>query len=354
MTSKGNGAGAAGGKREMSDGAPGGFFRFSSPENGPWFSRMSNTRVGVIDIGSNSIKILVAEGREVTPVFERTLEVRISPGPGEPQDMISEAALAAGVGAVSALLPEADLRGVSRLAIVATSMVREAANRDDFAEAVELATGEPLRVLTGAQEAAGIAAGVATDPALAGAAGLGVFDLGGGSLEFIHLAKGRIARSLSLRMGAVRMTRLHVSRPESPVPEAALAAIRAEVRGGFGKIIGEAVAGGPLALAGCGGAFSAARAMLGARVGRSAKDTPPAIAVSELENLLKLVAASPQETRLAIPGIPAARADILPAAFATLLEVASLAKAGSFTHSWRNLRYGVAAGLLGAPGGLRI
>lgn len=315
---------------------------------------MSSKRVAVIDIGSNSIKILVAEGRAVTPVFEKTLEVRISPGAGEPQDRLSEAGLAAGVGAVAALLPEADLRGAESIAIVATSMVREALNRAEFAEEIEDATGERLRILTGAQEAAGIAAGVATDPALAGVKRLGIFDLGGGSLEFIHRVDGGVLDAISHRVGGVRMTRAHVPDAAAPVSAEAVAAVRAEVRRHFEKNILAAAKSGPLALAGCGGAFSAARAMIGARTGKSAKDTPARITVSELESLLRETASKPLADRLALPGIPAARADILPAAFATLLEVAALAKADAFTHSWRNLRYGVAAGLLGVPGGLRV
>lgn len=312
---------------------------------------MKQARVAVVDIGSNSIKILVAEGRAVTPVFEKTLEVRLSPAADEPQEAISERAMAAGVGAVAALLPHADLAGAGRIAVVATSMVREAVNGAEFAEEILDATGEPLRVLTGEEEAAGIAAGVATDPALAGVKRLGIFDLGGGSLEFIWREDGRVRQALSRRVGAVRMTRAHVAHPESPVPAAALAAVRAEVRAAYADVL---TAAGPLALAGCGGAFSAARAMIGARAGKGAKDTPAFVSVAELERLLAEVAGKPLAERLAVPGVPAGRADILPAAFATLLEVAALAKADGFTHSWRNLRYGVAAGLLGVPGGLRI
>ncbi len=303
-------------------------------------------RVAVVDIGSNSIKILVAEGPGVKPVFEKTLETRLSPGPDEPQDAISERGVAAGVGAVAALLPFADLHGAESIAVVATSMVREAANRAEFAEAIEDCTGERLRILTGTEEAAGIAAGVATDPAFAGVARLGIFDLGGGSLEFIHRVDGKVRTAVSHRVGAVRMTRRFVLNPAEPVGVAELAAVRNEVNTHFAPVIADALKTGPLALAGCGGAFSAARAMLGARAGKGARETDPFLSVAALEELLHEVASNPLDARIAIPGVPAARADILPAAFATLLELAALAKATGFTHSWRNLRYGVAAEML--------
>lgn len=303
-------------------------------------------RVAVIDIGSNSIKILVAEGPGVKPVFERTLETRLSPGPDEPQDAISERALAAGVGAVAALLPYADLHGAEKIAVVATSMVREASNGAEFAEAVCDATGERLQILSGDEEAAGIASGVATDPAFKGAARLGIFDLGGGSLEFIHRVDGKVRTALSHRVGAVRMTRKFVLKPESPVSAAELAAVRNEVNALFAPVLAGALKTGPVTLAGCGGAFSAARAMLGARAGKGARETDAFLSVAALNELLHEVSSKPLDARIAIPGVPAARADILPAAFATLLELAELAKAPGFTHSWRNLRYGLAAGLL--------
>lgn len=307
---------------------------------------MSSKRVAVIDIGSNSIKILVAEGPGVKTVFEKTLETRISPKAGEPQDIISEDGIGAGVGAVSALLPYADLQGAATIAIVATSMVREAKNAAEFAEELLDCTGEKLRILSGDEEAAGIAAGVATDPAFDGVAKLGIFDLGGGSLEFIHRVDGKVKSALSRRAGAVRMTREFVMKPELPVSVAELAAVRNEVNALFAPVIAGALKSGPMTLAGCGGAFSAARAILGARTGKSVRETPAFVSVEQLQDLLAELSGKPVEARIAIPGVPAARADVLPAAFATLLEVAALAKADGFTHSWRNLRYGVAAGLL--------
>jgi exopolyphosphatase/guanosine-5'-triphosphate,3'-diphosphate pyrophosphatase len=307
---------------------------------------MSSKRVAVIDIGSNSIKILVAEGPGVKTVFEKTLETRISPKAGEPQDVLSEDGIAAGVGAVSALLPYADLQGAEKIAIVATSMVREAKNAGEFAEELLDCTGEKLRILSGDEEAAGIAAGVATDPAFSGVAKLGIFDLGGGSLEFIHRVDGRMKSALSRRAGAVHMTRKFIQKPELPVSVAELAAVRNEVNTLFAPVIADALKAGPMKLAGCGGAFSAARAILGARTGLAAKDTPAHVSVAQLNELLAELASKPVDARIAIPGVPAGRADVLPAAFATLLEIATLAKADGFTHSWRNLRYGIAAQLL--------
>ncbi len=306
----------------------------------------SSKRVAVVDIGSNSIKILVAEGPGVKTVFEKTLETRISPKADEPQDVLSEDGIAAGIGAVSALLPYADLQGAERIAIVATSMVREAKNAAEFAEALLDCTGEKLRILTGDEEAAGIAAGVATDPALASVSKLGIFDLGGGSLEFIQRLDGKVKTSLSRRVGAVQMTRPLIRKAELPVSVAELAAVRKEVNALFSPVIAGALKSGPMTLAGCGGAFSAARAILGAREGKSAMDTPAYVSVAQLAELLAELASKPLDARIAMPGVPAARADVLPAAFATLLEIAALAKADGFTHSWRNLRYGIAAGLL--------
>ena len=86
-------------------------------------------RAAVIDIGSNSIKVLVADrGADGTPqeVLSRTLEARISQGLGADRPRLSVAGMARGVGAVAELADEARRLGALRVAAVATSAVRDA------------------------------------------------------------------------------------------------------------------------------------------------------------------------------------------------------------------------------------
>ena len=128
-----------------------------------------NRRVGVIDVGSNSIKALVAESIgaafEIKTVYEHSLGVRISHGIGGNPPMLQPARIQAGIQAVAQLWQNCHAHGpLADFRIVATSAVRSAANGKDLLDAVQAATGCRPDILTGEEEADGIACGVRTDP----------------------------------------------------------------------------------------------------------------------------------------------------------------------------------------------
>ncbi|MFI5336665.1 MAG: Ppx/GppA phosphatase family protein, partial [Opitutales bacterium] len=95
-----------------------------------------------------------------------------------------------------------------------------------------------------------------------------------------------------------------------------------------------------------GGTVTTARTILGARAGWEFADTPSLITVRQLNQLLDTVAALPLDRRRELPGMPAPRADVFPAALATILAVAEAGGFTSFCHSLHNLRYGLAEELL--------
>jgi exopolyphosphatase/guanosine-5'-triphosphate,3'-diphosphate pyrophosphatase len=307
--------------------------------------------VAVIDVGSNSIKMLVAAGSPGLPpraLASNTLEARIGAGISAERPSLGEAAIERGLKAVSRLASEARAHGPVRIAVVATSAVRDASNGADFGRRLEQATGLPLRILSGDEEADLIGRGLICDPALSGIRNFEQFDLGGGSLEALAFVDRRRIRAVSLQLGCVRLTERFVSDSSSPVAPEALRAIGLHVEeafrtAGFDPIL----APGAVAI-GTGGSLTTARAMLGAQEGRSLEQTPPTLPVSALEGLLKQTASLGIGERRQLPGMTAERADVLPAALATLLAVARLARADSFHHSLFNLRWGVAAELIGS------
>ena len=72
--------------------------------------------------------------------------------------------------------------------------------------------------------------------------------------------------------------------------------------------------------------------------------------MTELRDLLVWLAALPLPARQQVPGLPAARADVMPAALATLIALAETGGFDHFRHSFYNLRYGLAAeALAGLP-----
>ena len=91
--------------------------------------------VAVIDIGSNSIKILVA-ARDASGTLRaqhyRTIDARISAGISRTEPRLSEEGMARGLAAITSLLADATAHAASRLILVATSAVRDARNGADF------------------------------------------------------------------------------------------------------------------------------------------------------------------------------------------------------------------------------
>lgn len=188
-------------------------------------------RVASIDVGTNSTRLLIAE----------------SDGPGTPlrsvERLMRITRLGEGVDRERGLAPEAiertvavlrDYRGLldehgvtaDRVRMTATSAARDAANRDDFFTAATDAVGTAPELLSGDDEARLAFAGATSDldpergPFL-------VFDLGGGSTEFVFGTsgpQGTVEAAISLEVGCVRLTERFLT-TDPPQPEDLTAAI---------------------------------------------------------------------------------------------------------------------------------
>lgn len=311
---------------------------------------VSSAPVAVIDIGSNSIKALVARhGADggLEEISSNVIDARIGAGISREQPRLSEEGMARGLEAIRELAAGAAAGGNARLIVVATSAVRDAANGADFRERVRAAIGADLRILTGEEEAGLIGRGLLSDPALRGESDFTVCDLGGGSLECVAFKGRRVRAQVSLPLGCVRLTERFVADPTAPVPPDTLTAVATHVRATLGASGFTFTPPGAAELIGTGGTISTARRIVGRRQGLRFEGSDPAVPLPVLRALLAEVAASPLAARSEIPGLAAARADVFPAALATVVAVLEYAGAVSFRHSLRNLRHGVAAEALG-------
>ena len=119
----------------------------------------------VIEIGSNSIKLLVATYRErVTALEEVVLESRISAGIGGAIPRLSEEGMRRGEASIMKLIERAQAFAPQDLIIAATSAVRDAENREVFVDRIHVQSSHRIRVLSGDEEADLIARGLAEDP----------------------------------------------------------------------------------------------------------------------------------------------------------------------------------------------
>lgn len=301
-------------------------------------------KVAIVDIGSNSIKLLVA-GRDssghVAAVENKSLDARISTGISQAQPRLGDEGMARGLAAIHELLAAAAPHSPERAVMVATSAVRDASNGRDFTDRIQRETGCEVRILSGDEEANAIGLGLTCDPALADLRNFYVFDLGGGSLECLAFDQRRVVQALSLQLGCVRLTEQFVPDAAAPFSAASRAQVIAHVRtalAGAGFTFSLSLASSIVT----GGTAVAIRAIQAARRGKPIEETSSLITLRQVQDLLDQVAALPLAERKLIPGLPPARADVFPAALATLVAVAEAGGITSFRHSFYNLRFGLA------------
>ena len=301
--------------------------------------------VAVIDIGSNSIKILVAQRTsesKLTSLFYKTLDARISAGISKTEPRLSDEGMARGLAAIKELLVDAATYTPTKTILVATSAVRDAVNGADFRSLIFTETGYGMRILSGDEEANLIGRGLTCDPALKNLQDFYLFDLGGGSLECLSFHERTIKQALSLQLGCVRLTERCVADPKKPFTTESNLRVRELTcehltKNGFTfDLPANATA------IGTGGTLTTARAILAARDGKTFETVGSVVTISQLRELLELIGSVDLETRRCIPGVPAGRADVMPAALATLIALAEFGGIKAFTNSLYNLRWGMA------------
>ena len=157
--------------------------------------------VAVIDVGSNSIRLVVYKGsrRAPLPILDEKVPCGLGRGM-DPEGMMSPRSVDLGLRTVSRFVDIARSMSVSGIKAVATAAVRSAANGPDFKNAVERQCGISLRVLSGMEEARLSALG--TLCAIPDADGV-MGDIGGGSLELVEINEGKIGNHATLPLGTI-------------------------------------------------------------------------------------------------------------------------------------------------------
>ena len=164
----------------------------------------------IIDIGSNTVRLVVYGGPARAPVvlYNEKVTARLGKGVAEDGNLSGKAmaSVLAALGRFEALLR---MRGLRKIQTVATAAVRDAANGGAFLRQVA-ALGLPVRLLSGEEEALASARGVIA--AFPGAVGV-VLDLGGGSLELTDVDGQRCTHGTSLPLGTLRLPALRAGGP---------------------------------------------------------------------------------------------------------------------------------------------
>jgi exopolyphosphatase/guanosine-5'-triphosphate,3'-diphosphate pyrophosphatase len=185
-------------------------------------------RRAVIDVGTNSVKLLVADvvGGVVMPVSEVSRQTRLGAGFYVTRRLLRPA-IALTAEAVAEFSASAAKLGASPARVIATSAARDAVNVGELSDAIHRGCGLEMEILSGDKEADWVFRGVTTNPALAHSPVL-VLDVGGGSTEIIVGDHAVPQFRSSYSLGTVRL--LEQLRPDDPPGLRALMVCRVWLR----------------------------------------------------------------------------------------------------------------------------
>ncbi len=160
-------------------------------------------RVGVVDVGSNSVRLVVFDGAARSPAYFYNEKIMCALGAGMAETgHLSPEGRARAQSAMKRFKKLADGMGLSELTCVATAAVRDARDGRDFCEEVRRDTGLKIWVIDGEEEARLSAQGVLLG--WPGAYGL-VCDIGGSSMELAEISGGRVGRRVTSQLGPLKL-----------------------------------------------------------------------------------------------------------------------------------------------------
>ncbi|MEV5612517.1 Ppx/GppA family phosphatase [Streptomyces sp. NPDC052225] len=264
-------------------------------------------RISVVDVGSNTVRLAIADARDGAPLPVHTAKRRLRLAEEVDGDRrLGPRAVERIADAVTAAFAEAERWGSDEPFAFATAIVRDAPNRDEVLDAVEESTGVRLRILPGEVEAE--LTFLAARRWMGWRAGpLGVLDIGGGSLE-VAFGRGRMPEfAISLPLGAARLTREHLPEFEPPT-EDHLRALRRHVRHQLRDVAARIRWEGPLTAAATSRTFTQLARLCGAAPGRHGPFVPRQLTRKALRTAMTELAALPADRRAELPGISAPRA----------------------------------------------
>ena len=308
-----------------------------------------------IDIGSNSCRLKIAkvvahrlktlaEDREVTRLGGSVFE----------SGLVSPEAMALTLRALKRFQRAVQAHGVDQIRVVATSAMRDARNGAAFQAWVKAETGWNMEIISGLEEGRLIHLGVTGAEPGAGGKVL-LVDLGGGSCEVTLSEKKRIKETISVPLGAVRLTEEFLT--ADPAPAEGLGRMRQwiqrELRRAHRKILPGKV---PLVIATSGTAAALSDAYAaGVRLNKTANGRGSKKAGSEQANIVparsvrslaKALAKMTLQEREAVPGIGPRRAEIIVAGAEVYAELLESFGMKGFRYSPLGLRDGILAQML--------
>lgn len=265
-------------------------------------------RISVVDVGSNTVRLMVAdaEGGVPLPVHTEKWRLRLSEQvkPGAP---VPEEAVERLVAAVADASRTADRWGASNPPAFATAVVRAAPNRQEVLRAVRARTGVALCTLPGEVEAELTFLGARRWMGWR-AGPLALLDIGGGSLE-VAFGRGRLPGFVaSLPLGAARLTHEFLAGGQDPASPEQIRALRRKVRHQLRDVAARIRWEGPRTAVATSRTFQQLGRLCGASPGRHGPFVERRMRCADLGDAVGRLAALSAAERSRLPGISAPRA----------------------------------------------
>ncbi|HEY4996957.1 MAG TPA: Ppx/GppA phosphatase family protein [Solirubrobacteraceae bacterium] len=286
-------------------------------------------RVAVIDLGSNSFRLVVFEAGEGW--WRRTDEIHEPVRIGEgllASGVLGKAPMRRALATLDVFAHFCHASGLDAGAVdaVATSAIRDAGNGEEFLARARETFGLPIRVLSREAEARyGYLAAVNSTTLSDGC----VLDLGGGSMQLVHVAERLARESGSWRVGTVLMSERFLP-PNGPAKRKQIEELREHVAGELTHAgwLADAGSGAGARIVGIGGTVRNLAAAAQRAAGLPSNGVQGMLIDAEaLDQLVERLAALPAAERASVPGIKPARADLI---LAGTVVVQAVLRAGGF------------------------
>lgn len=308
---------------------------------------MSSQTKAVIDVGTNSVKLLIAEVSEgnVEPVLETSRQTRLGKGLYK-NHRLQSGAIDDTVQAVFAFLRNARDSGAQGVRVIATSAARDAQNVEELVGAIHESSGLDLEVISGDEEAElifrGVQSGIADDGPVM------IVDVGGGSTEIIVGHAERLEFHRSYQLGTVRLME------RCPHSDPPTLSELVEVQDYLRKITDESIrpdlaraitSKAGLKLIGTGGTSTLLARIHNQMDGFDRKKIESTVLTGNLlQELGRRLWSMSLRERSAIVGLPAQKADVILLGIVIFESLLRLSSCDKINVSLRGLRFGALLG----------
>ena len=305
---------------------------------------MRTTRLAAIDLGTNTVKLLVgdSDGLTITPIHQASIQTRLGAGLQENRTL-SQASIDHTLASVQSFLAIAKELEVEHVVANATSAVRDALNGPAFAKSFREATGLQLHIITGKEEADLVFRGIRSGPTTQSEHQI-IIDVGGGSTEIIVASRERVQVQESFDVGSVRL--LETASLTDPLTPNQRDAFSTRLTTSYESLIKtvsskEHWSSVPALIAAGGGAVAASMLLnTMTQFDPQAIEAQP-LSLEDLRHLDTRLWQTELEERRSWPGMPRDRADIVPIGVAIFVHLMEAFDLPQLWVSTRGLRFGL-------------